>query len=83
MVAIIITTEEISNSYQIFVRNPEGDMAVHGRAKEKGLRIRPGDKKQNKLRGLSPRANYTDRAAAACRRIYCQLLRIEGATWSA
>jgi hypothetical protein len=34
------------------------------------------------LRGLSPRANYTDRATAACRRSYCQLLRIEGATWS-
>jgi hypothetical protein len=39
--------------------------------------------KQNKLRGLSPRANYTDRATAACRRNDCQLLRIEGATWSA
>jgi hypothetical protein len=38
---------------------------------------------KNKLHGLSPRANYTDRATAACRRIYCQLLRIEGATWSA
>jgi hypothetical protein len=25
-------------------------------------------KQQNKLRGLSPRANYTDRATAACRR---------------
>jgi hypothetical protein len=24
--------------------------------------------KTNKLRGLSPRANYTDRATAACRR---------------
>jgi hypothetical protein len=35
------------------------------------------------IRGLSPRANYKDRATAACRRIYCQLLRIEGATWSA
>jgi hypothetical protein len=35
------------------------------------------------LRGLSPQANYTDRATAACRRSYCQLLRIEGATWSA
>jgi hypothetical protein len=29
-----------------------------------------------------PRANYTDRATAACRRSNCQLLRIEGATWS-
>jgi hypothetical protein len=36
-----------------------------------------------KLRGLSPRANYTDRATAACRRSDCPLLRIEGATWSA
>jgi hypothetical protein len=36
-----------------------------------------------KLHGLSPRANYTDRATAACRRSNCQLLRIEGVTWSA
>jgi hypothetical protein len=36
-----------------------------------------------KLRGLIPRVNYTDRATAACRRSDCQLLRIEGATWSA
>jgi hypothetical protein len=34
----------------------------------------------NKLHGLSPRVNYTDRATAACRRSDCQLLRIEGAT---
>jgi hypothetical protein len=32
---------------------------------------------KTKLRGLSPQANYTDRATAACRRSYCQLLRIE------
>jgi hypothetical protein len=30
-----------------------------------------------KLHGLSPRANYTDRATAACRRSDYQLLRIE------
>ena len=30
------------------------------------------------LRGLSPRTNYTDRAAAAGRRSQCQRLRIEG-----
>jgi hypothetical protein len=34
------------------------------------------------LHGLSPRANYTDRATAACPLSVCQLLRIEGATWS-
>jgi hypothetical protein len=38
---------------------------------------------KTKLLGLSPRANYTDRATTACRRSDCQLLRIEGATWSA
>jgi hypothetical protein len=39
-------------------------------------------KKKTKLYCLSPRANYTDRGTAACRRSDCQLLRIEGATWS-
>jgi hypothetical protein len=38
---------------------------------------------KTKLHGLSPRAIYTDRATAACRRSDCQLVRIEGATWSA
>jgi hypothetical protein len=38
---------------------------------------------EKKLHGLSPRENYTDRATAACRRSDCQLLRIEGTTWSA
>jgi hypothetical protein len=39
--------------------------------------------KKKKIYGLSPRANYTDRAIAACRRSDCQILRIKGATWSA
>jgi hypothetical protein len=30
------------------------------------------------LHGLSPRANYTDRATAACRRSYCQLFADRG-----
>jgi hypothetical protein len=38
---------------------------------------------KKKLHGLSPRANYTDRATSACRQSDCQLVRIEGATWSA
>jgi hypothetical protein len=42
-----------------------------------------GKKKTNKLHGPSPRANYTDRATAACRRSDCQLLWIERVTWSA
>jgi hypothetical protein len=36
-----------------------------------------------KVHGLSPRANYTNRATATCRRSDCQLLRIKCATWSA
>jgi hypothetical protein len=40
-------------------------------------------KKKKKIHGLSPRANYTARETAACRRSDCQLLRIKGATWSA
>jgi hypothetical protein len=39
--------------------------------------------KKNKLHGLSSRANYIDWATAACQRSDCQLLRIEGAMWSA
>jgi hypothetical protein len=38
---------------------------------------------KTKLHGLGLRANYTDRATAACRRSDCQLLQIEGSTWSA
>jgi hypothetical protein len=46
--------------------------------------IEAGHTKQtNKLHGLSPRANYTDRATAACPRSDYKLLRIKGATWSA
>jgi hypothetical protein len=38
---------------------------------------------KTKLRGLGPRASSADRVAAACRRKWCQLLRMEGAAWSA
>jgi hypothetical protein len=33
---------------------------------------------EKKLHGLSPRANYTDRATAACRRSDCQLFTDRG-----
>jgi hypothetical protein len=35
-------------------------------------------KKKLKLHGLSPRANYTDRATAVCRRSDCQLFADRG-----
>jgi hypothetical protein len=34
--------------------------------------------KKTKLHGLSPRANYTDRETAACRRCDCQLFADRG-----
>jgi hypothetical protein len=37
----------------------------------------------NKLHGLSPQANYANRATAAFRQSSCQLLQIEGVAWSA
>jgi hypothetical protein len=45
--------------------------------------VKATEQRKEKLHGLSPRANYTGRATAAFRRSDCQLLRIEGATWSA
>jgi hypothetical protein len=33
--------------------------------------------------GRSPQANYADRVTVACRRNYCQPLRVEDAAWSA
>jgi hypothetical protein len=38
----------------------------------------PSRLKTSNLRDLSPRANYTDLAIVACKRSWCQLLRIEG-----
>jgi hypothetical protein len=35
-------------------------------------------KRKTKLHGLSPRANYTDRATAACRRSHCKLFADRG-----
>jgi hypothetical protein len=40
------------------------------------------DNTTNQLRGFSPRANYTDRATAACRRSWCQLFGLRGVAWS-
>jgi hypothetical protein len=36
------------------------------------------NKQTNKLHGLSPQANYTDQATAACRRSDCQLFADKG-----
>jgi hypothetical protein len=40
-------------------------------------------KAKTKLRGFGPRANYADRATAACWRKQCKLLRIDSVAWSA
>jgi hypothetical protein len=62
---------------------PPDTALQYGKAKEEhrphGMGyLLSGNKKKKKLHGLSPRANYTDRANALCRRSDCQLLRIEG-----
>jgi hypothetical protein len=58
-------------------------ISVHVHSLLRGYAVLSIQTKQNKLHGLSPRANYTNRATAASRRSGCQLLRIKGATWSA
>jgi hypothetical protein len=40
-------------------------------------------KRKTKFRGLSPLANYSDRATAVCQRSYCELLWVGGVAWSA
>jgi hypothetical protein len=54
----------------------------HSRATSHGYHVTSVATLKKKLHGLSPRANYTDRATAACRRSDCQLLRIRGDTLS-
>jgi hypothetical protein len=71
-----------SNSFKSalwFIRHVECELLWHSETH----RIATKTKQKNKLHGLSPRANYTDRATAAWRRSDCQLLRINDATWSA
>jgi hypothetical protein len=55
---------------------------ISEKARSKIVPYKNGFSCKTKLHGLSQRANYTDRATAACRRSDCQLVRIEGATWS-
>jgi hypothetical protein len=81
---------ELSNGY-VFTATAAtglGDVAERGPMSDSTARKETGHSEyihtqKKKLHGLSPRANYADRATAACRRSDCQLLRIKGATWSA
>jgi hypothetical protein len=50
-------------------------MEVNGQIQTQGASSR---KLNSKLHGLSSRANYTDRATAACRRSDCQLFADRG-----
>jgi hypothetical protein len=46
--------------------------------------VRPSNKgyeyKKKKIRGFSPRANYTDRTTTSYRQSQCKIFRIEGAS---
>jgi hypothetical protein len=66
-----------SSDLQLGVREPPGHAKTSHAVSENVL------ESKKKLHGLSPWTNYTDRATAACRRSDCQLLLIEGVTWSA
>jgi hypothetical protein len=44
--------------------------------------VTPPNKQKQQTPWLSPRASYTDWETTTCRRSYCQLLRMESATWS-
>jgi hypothetical protein len=66
-----------------YPHNYEQNITLLSNARPETAPTKKKKKKKKKHHGLSPWANYTDRATAACRRNDCQLLRIEGATWSA
>jgi hypothetical protein len=51
--------------HQTVVRVTNGAWFRHVEAQDPTIKLK---KKKTKLRGLSPRANYTDRATAACQR---------------
>jgi hypothetical protein len=69
---------QVSSRYSIPVRKTSTALFFSCRALQRSREL----KLKTKLRGLSPRANYSNRMTAACRRSLCQLLRLEGATWS-
>jgi hypothetical protein len=62
-------------------RQLQGDVNETAYLGPKTAAVSKQNVQKKKLHGLSPRANYTDRATAASRRSGCQLLRIKGATW--
>jgi hypothetical protein len=81
----LVADERSASSLCRFISGERGP-GIHWLGDLVGPIIGPDDMEtllKTKLHGLSPRVNYTDRATAACRRSGCQLLRIEGATWSA
>jgi hypothetical protein len=61
---------------------PKFRRRLEGKYHLEGIGVEETLNKRNKLRGLSRRANYTDRATAVCRPSWCQIFRIEGGTWS-
>jgi hypothetical protein len=76
-----IINSQTQGSYQaISAFLSYGEVAISTMRKSALTTVITSTIKKKKLHGLSPRANYTDRATAACRQSDCQLLWIEGAT---
>jgi hypothetical protein len=62
------TQERNELCHNIFVDNLNTSQALEGQTKRIKVNLFSIKKKANKLRGLSPRANYTDGETAVCRR---------------
>jgi hypothetical protein len=61
------------------LKNVNLSFETHKNEQEESIKVSSENQQgKKKLHGPSPRANYTGRATAACRRSNCQLLRIKG-----
>jgi hypothetical protein len=70
-------------NYRVFHKMPQKYVHRNLHLNLKSTRITKKKKKlKTELCGFSPQANGTDRLTAACQRSWCQLLQIEGLTWS-
>jgi hypothetical protein len=72
--SINIQLSNLSNCAVVRSLGDRGDILKYCTHKTELQSTQCSDRNEKtKLHGLSPRANYTDRATAACRRSYCQL----------
>jgi hypothetical protein len=78
-------TQQVGAGVTLSISDPAGTLQIFALELEFRTKMYNEIKLKTKLNSVafSPQANYNDRATAACRRSYCQLLRIDGVAWSA